>query len=240
MAVHLSRRAHRDRQPAGHPGRPARPYQPDQRHGDAVAADPAARRPDLRDGGDDDAAQPRRVAGPASIAARTPSSMAPASRTRSSTSSRSPPADYRALGGAACAARPHPLDAAAYAELFKQSSPPQPIFFSSVPQGLFQRILAQSAGGQAMTERHLAGGAGPLRLARAAVRSRLGKSRPPTRSSAPAPPRSSSSAQSFVVAADHAARQVALSVARMAHQPRSQEDRHHVRRAGLRDAQRAR
>jgi cytochrome o ubiquinol oxidase subunit 2 len=38
----------------------------------------------------------------------------------------------------------HPLDAAAYAELFKQSSPPQPIAFSSVPEGLFQRILVQS------------------------------------------------------------------------------------------------
>lgn len=38
----------------------------------------------------------------------------------------------------------HPLDAAAYADLFKQSSPPQPISFSSVPPLLFQRILAQS------------------------------------------------------------------------------------------------
>ena len=38
----------------------------------------------------------------------------------------------------------HPLDAAAYADLFRQSSPPQPIAFSSVPQLLFQRILAQS------------------------------------------------------------------------------------------------
>ncbi|MGH7046242.1 MAG: hypothetical protein ACREE2_07610 [Stellaceae bacterium] len=38
----------------------------------------------------------------------------------------------------------HPLDAAAYAELFRKSSPPQPIMFSSVPQHLFQRILVQS------------------------------------------------------------------------------------------------
>lgn len=38
----------------------------------------------------------------------------------------------------------HPLDAAAYAELFRKSSPPQPIVFSSVPQRLFQNILVQS------------------------------------------------------------------------------------------------
>lgn len=38
----------------------------------------------------------------------------------------------------------HPLDTDAYAALFKQSSPPQPIEFSSVPQRLFQKILAQS------------------------------------------------------------------------------------------------
>jgi cytochrome o ubiquinol oxidase subunit 2 len=38
----------------------------------------------------------------------------------------------------------HPLDAAAFAGLFKKSSPPQPIVFSSVPQRLFQNILAQS------------------------------------------------------------------------------------------------
>jgi cytochrome o ubiquinol oxidase subunit II len=38
----------------------------------------------------------------------------------------------------------HPLDATAYAQLFKQSSPPQPILFSSVPQDLFHRILVQS------------------------------------------------------------------------------------------------
>lgn len=38
----------------------------------------------------------------------------------------------------------HPLDAAAYANLFRPSSPPQPIAFSSVPEFLFQRILAQS------------------------------------------------------------------------------------------------
>jgi cytochrome o ubiquinol oxidase subunit 2 len=38
----------------------------------------------------------------------------------------------------------HPLDATAYAGLFKKSSPPQPIVFSSVPPHLFQRILAHS------------------------------------------------------------------------------------------------
>jgi len=38
----------------------------------------------------------------------------------------------------------HPLDATAYAELFRQSSPPQPIVFLSVPQRLFQNILVQS------------------------------------------------------------------------------------------------
>ncbi len=38
----------------------------------------------------------------------------------------------------------NPLDDAAYAELFKRSSPPQPIVFSSVPQLLFKRILARS------------------------------------------------------------------------------------------------
>lgn len=38
----------------------------------------------------------------------------------------------------------HPLDATAYTELFKQSSPPQPIAFSSVSQQLFQNILAKS------------------------------------------------------------------------------------------------
>jgi cytochrome o ubiquinol oxidase subunit 2 len=38
----------------------------------------------------------------------------------------------------------HPLDDAAYDELFKQSSPAQPIAFSSVPSRLFQKILVQS------------------------------------------------------------------------------------------------
>lgn len=38
----------------------------------------------------------------------------------------------------------HPLDAAAYAELFRQSSPPRPITFSSVPEHLFQQVLIQS------------------------------------------------------------------------------------------------
>lgn len=54
-----------------------------------------------------------------------------------------PRSDYdRWVAQARAAGRP--LDATAYAELFKQSSPPQPILFSSIPQGLFQRILAQS------------------------------------------------------------------------------------------------
>jgi len=38
----------------------------------------------------------------------------------------------------------HPLDAAANAGLFRQSSLPQPIAFSSVPDRLFQHILVQS------------------------------------------------------------------------------------------------
>jgi cytochrome o ubiquinol oxidase subunit II len=54
-----------------------------------------------------------------------------------------PPADYNRWVAQAQAAG-HPLDAAAYAGLFKKSSPPAPILFSSVPEGLFQRILAQS------------------------------------------------------------------------------------------------
>jgi len=53
-----------------------------------------------------------------------------------------PPADYAQwvenVRGSA-----HPLDDAAYAELFKQSSPP-PMVFSSVPKRLFDQILAQS------------------------------------------------------------------------------------------------
>ena len=54
-----------------------------------------------------------------------------------------PPADYdRWVAQVRASGRP--LDAAAYAGLFKQSSPPQPVLFSSIPQGLFQRILAQS------------------------------------------------------------------------------------------------
>lgn len=36
-----------------------------------------------------------------------------------------------------------PLDDAAYAKLFEKSVPPRPIFFSAVPDGLFQRILAR-------------------------------------------------------------------------------------------------
>ena len=38
----------------------------------------------------------------------------------------------------------HPLDASAYAGLFKPSSPPQPVVFSTIPQHLFQNILVRS------------------------------------------------------------------------------------------------
>ncbi|HVB80429.1 MAG TPA: COX aromatic rich motif-containing protein [Candidatus Binataceae bacterium] len=40
-----------------------------------------------------------------------------------------------------------PLDAAAYAQLFKKSAPASPIFYSSVPPRLFQNILAKSRAG---------------------------------------------------------------------------------------------
>jgi cytochrome o ubiquinol oxidase subunit 2 len=53
------------------------------------------------------------------------------------------PADYNRWV-AHVRASSHSLDATAYAGLFKQSSPPQPIVFSSVPQNLFQRILVHS------------------------------------------------------------------------------------------------
>ena len=36
-----------------------------------------------------------------------------------------------------------PLDATAYAELFRESSPPQPLFYSSPPPGLFRHIIAE-------------------------------------------------------------------------------------------------
>jgi len=36
-----------------------------------------------------------------------------------------------------------PLDRAAYAELFRKSSPPRPMFYASPPPGLFGRIVAQ-------------------------------------------------------------------------------------------------
>jgi cytochrome o ubiquinol oxidase subunit II len=54
-----------------------------------------------------------------------------------------PPVDYDRWV-ASVRASAHPLDATAYAELFRQSSPPQPIVFSSIPQRLFQNILIQS------------------------------------------------------------------------------------------------
>jgi cytochrome o ubiquinol oxidase subunit 2 len=54
-----------------------------------------------------------------------------------------PPGDYDRWV-ARVRASAHPLDDTAYAELFRQSSPPQPIVFSSVPQLLFQHILVQS------------------------------------------------------------------------------------------------
>ena len=37
----------------------------------------------------------------------------------------------------------HPLDEAAYGQLFEQSTPPKPLLFSSAPDGLFQKILAR-------------------------------------------------------------------------------------------------
>ena len=54
-----------------------------------------------------------------------------------------PPAEYRRwlanMRGSA-----HPLDGAAYRQLFKQSSPDRPVYYSAVPDGLFDTILAQS------------------------------------------------------------------------------------------------
>ena len=47
----------------------------------------------------------------------------------------------------------HPLDAAVYAQLFEKTTPAQPILFSTVPEGLFQRILARSQSPQARTEK---------------------------------------------------------------------------------------
>lgn len=53
-----------------------------------------------------------------------------------------PAADYQRwlahVGGTAPA-----LDAAAYAQLFQKSSPPQPLFYTSPPPGLFQHIIAK-------------------------------------------------------------------------------------------------
>ena len=46
-----------------------------------------------------------------------------------------------------------PLDAAASAQLFEKSVPASPIFYSSVPPGLFQNILAQSRAGMAEATR---------------------------------------------------------------------------------------
>jgi cytochrome o ubiquinol oxidase subunit 2 len=53
------------------------------------------------------------------------------------------PADYDRWV-ARVRASAHPLDATAFAGLFKKSSPPQPILFSSVPRNLFQHILVHS------------------------------------------------------------------------------------------------
>jgi cytochrome o ubiquinol oxidase subunit 2 len=44
-----------------------------------------------------------------------------------------------------------PLDAAAYAQLFRRSVAASPVFYSSVPAGLFQTIMAQSRAGAAET-----------------------------------------------------------------------------------------
>jgi cytochrome o ubiquinol oxidase subunit 2 len=45
----------------------------------------------------------------------------------------------------------HALDAAAYDALFQQSTPPQPVYFSTVPAGLFEKI--RTRGQTAMTEK---------------------------------------------------------------------------------------
>jgi cytochrome o ubiquinol oxidase subunit 2 len=47
----------------------------------------------------------------------------------------------------------HPLDAGAYAQLFEKTTPAQPILFSTVPEGLFQRILARSQSPEAGSEK---------------------------------------------------------------------------------------
>ena len=54
-----------------------------------------------------------------------------------------PPADYERWVSGVRASAP-PLDQTAYAELFKRSSLPHPVVFSSVPEQLMQRILVQS------------------------------------------------------------------------------------------------
>jgi cytochrome o ubiquinol oxidase subunit 2 len=53
-----------------------------------------------------------------------------------------PPGDYDDWLAHVSASAP-PLDATAYAELFRESSPPQPLFYSSPPPGLFRHIIAE-------------------------------------------------------------------------------------------------
>ena len=129
----------------------------------------------------------------------------------------------------------HPLDANAYAGLFRKSSPP--IRSSSRrSRNICSRQSSPSLRSPDDDTGHLAGGAGPLRLERAAVCSRVGKShRQRDHRRRRRLDRHHRSRRCHC--ADHAARQMALSLDRMAHQPRSQENRHHVHRAGLRDAQ---
>ncbi|OYY91708.1 MAG: cytochrome ubiquinol oxidase subunit II [Sphingomonas sp. 28-66-16] len=60
-----------------------------------------------------------------------------------------PPAGYRRWLDRVHAAD-HPLDQAAFARLFARSTPPQPIFYSTVPAGLFDTILSRDASSMEM------------------------------------------------------------------------------------------
>ena len=149
-----------------------------------------------------------------------------------------PPADYDRWVAQAQASG-HPLDAAAYAELFKKSSPPQADCLLVGPAGSVPAHPRPVHGGPAMTE-----GIWPAVLGRFVWHAlpfvRAWEN--PTASEIIGACRRLDRHRRRCVRrrADHVARQVALSLVRMAHQPRSQENRHHVRRPGLRDAQRAR
>ena len=123
-------------------GRPD-PYQPDQRHGDAVVADPPARRPDLRDGGDDDPAQSRRV--PAGRLSRREHAVQRRRLPEREVQRRSrfrPPTIDRWVARVRASA--HPLDAAAYAELFRSRRRRNRSSSRRSRRRLFQHILVQS------------------------------------------------------------------------------------------------